>query len=741
MRLQVVLLNGGGEPSINLFSHLQHVRQLSDLLLRQGLAAADITIFNADGTDPAADFAVRELQPEIDFWLLRGTRLTRHLRTRRQYENSTVDGFTVRPATRTALHAWFTDAAQHLRPGDTLLFYVTDHGTKNDDDLTNNSITLWGNKEALSVTELRQLFGQLDPGVRVITLMSQCYSGSFAHLMYLAADATQPVGNVCGFFSATADREAHGCYAESRDKDHIGHSFAFLEGLAAGQTFPEAHARTLVSDRTPDVPLTTSDVYVERLLAEVARQRGQPFEALVDEFLRLAWHDTSVWEAEIRLLDRIGQAFGSFSPRSLAELQEYARLLPEISAQFTTYGKAWDAAFRALAVVNLERFLTQYPHWQERLSESALAALDATARRDVTPTLLTELAAFTRADPATSTRLHVLRDKADSAAQAAYRMEVRLGVVLRMRIILTSIAGRVYLAQAGVPEQQQAYTRLTTCEALALPGPAVPLTLSTPAEPFPSYDEEKHLAATVLPGWMGIRFQQAPAPVRTQGGLLPGASVVQVVYPNSPAQQAGLAVGDIILGPPEVPFSEPQQIREWVMMAPIGVSVSLHILREEQSLHLSLTPQPYPPQWPALPGPPQVGGAAPPLPDLHPYRGPLPATLTGGGPYLLFFWATWCGPCKASLPEVLAFERASGIPVIAITDEAPDRLDAFFAKYQAPFPAIVAVDTLRRASLAYGVSGTPTFVLTDVAGQVQRVLVGYRTEVGLTLPGWAWAKP
>jgi hypothetical protein len=55
--------------------------------------------------------------------------------------------------------------------------------------------------------------------------------------------------------------------------------------------------------------------------------------------------------------------------------------------------------------------------------------------------------------------------------------------------------------------------------------------------------------------------------------------------------------------------------------------------------------------------------------------------------------------------------------VVAITDETPDKLDPFFAKYQAPFPAIVAVDTLRRAFLVYGVSGTPTFVLTDAAGK------------------------
>src|SRR5262245_59809010 len=63
-RLQVVLLNGGGRPAINFYSHLLYVRQFSDVLRRTGIAPADITIFNADGADPQADFAVRAVQPE-----------------------------------------------------------------------------------------------------------------------------------------------------------------------------------------------------------------------------------------------------------------------------------------------------------------------------------------------------------------------------------------------------------------------------------------------------------------------------------------------------------------------------------------------------------------------------------------------------------------------------------------------------------------------------------------------------
>src|SRR5262249_21340095 len=285
----------------------------------------------------------------------------------------------------------------------------------------------------------------------------------------------------------------------------------------------------------------------------------------------------------------------------------------------------------------------------------------------------------------------------------------------------------------GMVSQRQAYEGLKACEALTLGD--THMAMSTPAlpEPFPSYDEELKLAEAVLPGWMGIRFKQSDATGRSRFVLHNGASTGLVVYPDSPAQQAGLEVGDIILGPPDAPFTEPQQIREWIMTTPIGTPTALQVLRGEQWLRLTLTPQRYPLKWPSLPGPPQVGSDVLPLPGLKPYRGTLPVELTRGGPYLLFFWATWCAPCKASLPGVVAFERESGVPVVAITDEPPEKLDAFFAKYNGPFPSIVAVDELRRAFLAYGVSGTPTFVLADATGKVQSIAIGYQPDVGLPL--------
>jgi len=317
------------------------------------------------------------------------------------------------------------------RRGDTLLFYVTDHGDKNEEDLTNNTITLWGEK--LSVSELHDLLAILDPEVRVVLLMSQCYSGAFARLMYRQDGDTSPSGQVCGLFSAAPDRPAYGCYPENRGKDGVGHSHRFLEALGELGRFSEAERRVLVTDDSPDVPHATSDVLFERRLRAAAEAADEAPRDYVDARIAEAWHDRAAYEPEIRLLDRIGQAFGTFSPRSISELDEQTRTLPELSTRLATYAERWQQALDALRLENFARFLDAYPRWRPRVTPEALGALGAAGRRRVTREVLAQLVPFTAHDPVRHERLVTLKRKAASAAAARYRAEVRVGVVRRLR--------------------------------------------------------------------------------------------------------------------------------------------------------------------------------------------------------------------------------------------------------------------------------------------------------------------
>ena len=63
-----------------------------------------------------------------------------------------------------------------------------------------------------------------------------------------------------------------------------------MDALETGADLPGAHDRVLVTDRTPDVPLKTSDVYLEHVLTVVATQRGQDVEALEDEMRSATVH-------------------------------------------------------------------------------------------------------------------------------------------------------------------------------------------------------------------------------------------------------------------------------------------------------------------------------------------------------------------------------------------------------------------------------------------------------------------
>ncbi len=736
-RLHVLIINGGAGQGQNYQSHFLHVRRLLALLARQGIDGKRIAVFDADGTDPAPDMAVRDIQPESDFWLLRGTRLEQVLGTQTVYANTELPGVDLAPATRAGIHAWLKNARGRLRAGDTLLVYVTDHGSKNPDDTGDNRITLWGSKEVLPASELRKDLERIDPGVRVVMLMSQCYSGGFASLLSVHARSDVPRGAVCGYFSSTADRPAYGCYPENRGKENVGHSFHFLEALARGGSFAAAHDDVLWQDQTPDVPLRTSDVYLAKLLDRAATDAKTEHDALVDELLRTAWRDKAAWEPEIRQLDRIGHAFGIFSPRSLGELEERTKDLSDVADQLKHTGTAWKEALGDLNAADLDRFTISHPAWASRLKPEELSKLDEAARRATTAELLTDLRSAAKADPVTAKRLHVLRSKSELAAPAVYRMDVRLAALLRLRTLLTTIAGRVYLATRAPEAERRAYEALRACEDLRFaPDPDATPTLAA-ADPFPPFDDDVKTAHDVLPAWMGINFRPASDETRKKLALAAGATNVLTIYPDSPAQAAGLEVGDIVLGPPGRPFTEPRQIREWTMLSVAGQPRQLAVRRGDDTVEVTLVPKPYPVRLPELPGPPKIGTVAPDL-RVTPYRGTLPAALTDGKSHLLFFWATWCAPCKASLPEVLAFERERDAQVIAVTDEPAEALDGFFAHWQEPFPTTVAVDELRRAFQAYAVSGTPTFVLVDGEGHVRSEATGYTPEKGLGIDGWKW---
>jgi thiol-disulfide isomerase/thioredoxin len=130
-----------------------------------------------------------------------------------------------------------------------------------------------------------------------------------------------------------------------------------------------------------------------------------------------------------------------------------------------------------------------------------------------------------------------------------------------------------------------------------------------------------------------------------------------------------------------------------------------------------------------------VGQPAPPLQATQ-YLGPKPPALASlkGSPVLLFFWAHWCGDCKAEVPVIARLRQEfapEGLVVIGPTqlygyaaqgaDASPGQEREYIESVRARYYASLhdmPVPLSQQNFNAYGASTTPTLVLLNRAGQV-----------------------
>ena len=480
LRLHVLAINGGGSPQKNYQSHLSHLKGLVELLHRAGVPANRITVLAGDGSDPTPDIVLREENVGVEGWRLRGTPVEESFEAQGAMGNSEVTGATLYPATRGSLSIWMMTVGQQLGPGDTLLLYVTDHGSRGalPDE---NRIVLWGDGQGLSVRELRSALETLDQSVHVIALMSQCYSGAFGSLFDLGGERGEPTGRFCGFFSTTADRQSYGCYPETRDDPKVGHSFAFLQALpAAAGRFALAHELALEFDDTPDVPLRTSDLYLETVLDKAASAHGVSVGQFVDDLLEQAWGQQPGWNLDVQRVDRLTAQFGLPTTRRRAAVAEAIALLDGLPAPLERLAGEAEKAMEAGNQMMFRRFQAARPDWRNPLEPSLLNVLDANSRLRLGRMLVSDLVAFGRAsgdDPA-----RVAKQERDVVKQLVFRTRIRMAALARLEKMLDSIAGWLYLADRRT--ERAVAQRLADCEALDLklpkaegvdPGPALPI--------------------------------------------------------------------------------------------------------------------------------------------------------------------------------------------------------------------------------------------------------------------------
>ncbi|MBV8094367.1 MAG: DsbE family thiol:disulfide interchange protein [Acetobacteraceae bacterium] len=116
------------------------------------------------------------------------------------------------------------------------------------------------------------------------------------------------------------------------------------------------------------------------------------------------------------------------------------------------------------------------------------------------------------------------------------------------------------------------------------------------------------------------------------------------------------------------------------------------------------------------------------LPGQPPSPGFSAADITASGrPALVNFFASWCLPCVAEAPQLMALRRA-GIPVWGIAyKDPPEATAAFLARNGYPYTR-VARDEPGRVAIDFGVYGVPETYLIDKTGIIRWRWAGALTE-------------
>ncbi len=98
---------------------------------------------------------------------------------------------------------------------------------------------------------------------------------------------------------------------------------------------------------------------------------------------------------------------------------------------------------------------------------------------------------------------------------------------------------------------------------------------------------------------------------------------------------------------------------------------------------------------------------------------------------LLDFWATWCGPCVAALPQMIKlFEKYSGNSNVVFhsidVDESEKTIKDFLTKKNYSFNILLANGT--DVQKEYGVTAIPTLFIIDKLGKIQFKHIGFSKE-------------
>ena len=220
--------------------------------------------------------------------------------------------------------------------------------------------------------------------------------------------------------------------------------------------------------------------------------------------------------------------------------------------------------------------------------------------------------------------------------------------------------------------------------------------------------------------WLGLSFKKT-----TYSNHL--ALDIKGVHPESGCFSVGITAGDTLIGVNGQTLTDMSQIQSAISGHKAGQKIKLEILRDgkKRTVDAALTERPD--DISSLMGS-AIGSKIASFGENF-YKN-SEKRKTKPKATLLDFWATWCGPCRKTLPVLANIYKKygdKGLEIIGISEEPLETLNAFYEKQHAsPYP--LYRDKTKDLWRRYGIRAVPTLMLLDKDGYIKQVWSGAPTE-------------
>ena len=106
----------------------------------------------------------------------------------------------------------------------------------------------------------------------------------------------------------------------------------------------------------------------------------------------------------------------------------------------------------------------------------------------------------------------------------------------------------------------------------------------------------------------------------------------------------------------------------------------------------------------------------------------LSDTIKANKVVVLDIWATWCGPCRAEIPHLVALQKkyaSKGVTFVGLSvDAGKDEVAEFAKEYKINYP--LPLDPRgQKIATKYKIQGVPTAFIIDRKGVIRSVHAGF----------------